>query len=520
MTTQPYLKLCCTASLLLNWLLFFILITVGWPTLSLAQPGALDHSFGSAGQVITALGNFGDRCNAVLIQHDQKILLGGSTQSSFTSSDFALMRFHYDGTLDTNFGTNGKVITSIENRSKAQALAIQEDGKILAGGNSQWYMNLARYNDDGTLDLNFGSDGTLIIDIEGYYSEQCQSIALQEDGKILLGGYGQHFSNDGSYFILVRCNTDGSLDTTFGNGGVVIGGVGQGNTMTIQSDGKILLGGSSNGSFAVVRYHADGTIDNTFGTDGIVNTPVGSSSEGKSLALQSNGKIVIGGSSYNLETSHDFTITRYNMDGTLDNTFGIDGIVTTPVEDSQEANSLVIQGDGKIILGGYGNNDASVSTFAIMRYNTDGALDDTFGDGEVVTSPIGDFHSTGLALGIHTDGKMVLGGYVYNGSNQDIAVLRYNGDADVGTGEACCRPTISSISPNPFHSLTTIQLDKPVYQAVLNIFDASGQLVQKLENISGQEILLSRNNLPNGLYFLQLLEKNQIVAAGKLVIIG
>ena len=165
-------------------LLLVLLIAHGLLISSFAQPGSLDHTFGTNGKVVVTLGSFGDRGNTIAIQNDGKIVLGGSTQSSFTSSDFALTRFNGDGTLDTSFGLDGKVITPIENRSAAHTVVIQDDGKILLGGYSKWNINLARYHSDGTLDTSFGSGGTLIIDIEGYYSDQCESVVLQEDGKI------------------------------------------------------------------------------------------------------------------------------------------------------------------------------------------------------------------------------------------------------------------------------------------------------------------------------------------------
>ena len=492
------------------------MITTIWSTFTYAQPGSLDDTFGSGGIVVTALGDFGDMGNSILIQGDDKILLGGYTQSNFTSADFALMRFNYDGTLDSNFGMKGRVITTIENRSEGHSLLIQEDEKIVLGGASDWYINLVRYDKDGALDLNFGTDGKVIIDIEGYYSEQCRSVAIQEDGKILVGGYAQHFSNDNSYFVLVRCNDDGSLDSSFGTNGIVIGSLGKANSIGIQEDGKIILGGASDGAFALERYNSDGTLDTSFGEGGKVITTVGSFGEGHSLLIQDNGKIVLGGYSNN-GTSHHFAMVRYNSDGSLDAGFGIGGKVITAVGSAGRGHSLAMQEDGKIFLAGYGNDDSNNSNFAIARYNSDGTLDSTFGTDGIAITPIGNSYGGGNSLRIHSNGKIVVGGYIY-GSNLDIALVRYNGDLNVETEEICCEDRSIRIYPNPFNAATSIQLNHPLHQAEMNVYNAYGQLVRTVGGISGQEIQLSRDHLADGLYFLQLVEKGKVVATNKLII--
>ena len=473
------------------------------PIVSYAQPGALDNSFGLAGKLITSLGSFGDEVNAVAIQSDNKIVYGGLTRSSFTFSDFALVRCNFNGTLDTTFGEGGKVITSIENRSKGNSIAIQSNGKILMGGSSDWYINLVRYNSDGTLDTAFGTDGKVITDISGYYSEKCKSVAIQSDGKILIGGYAQQNSNDLSHFILLRYNNDGTLDSTFGTGGIVIGSAGKGNSMAIQSDGKILLGGSSDFSFALLRYNADGTLDGTFGLGGEVITAVGSSGEAYSLSIQNDTKIVLGG-----YADASFALVRYNNDGTLDNSFGIGGKV---IGNTGKGNSMHIQGDGKIVIGG-----SSSSSFVIMRFNIDGTIDNTFGIGGEVHTAAG-IPCEGKSLCIQSDGKIILGGYDYNGSKTDMVLMRYDGDA-VGIVENDHQQFGNRIYPNPFNSSTTIKFNMPLHNAELNIYNENGQKVMQIKNISGHHHTIYRNNLSSGLYFLRLMQENEILAQEKLLI--
>jgi uncharacterized delta-60 repeat protein len=489
------------------------------PTISFSKSGSLDNTFGNGGKLITSLGNFGDRGNSLVIQSDQKIVLGGYSQSSFTASDFALLRCNTDGTLDTTFGIGGKVITTIENRSEGSSVAIQADDKILLGGSSYWFINLARYNNDGNLDTTFGAGGIVITDVDGYYSEKCKSMAIQSDGKILLGGYGQHNANDNSYLILVRYNTDGSLDTTFGTAGIVIGREGRGYSINIQNDGKILLGGSSGFKFALVRYNSNGTLDNSFGIGGEVLTLVDSSGEANSISIQGNDKIVLGGYCYNTGINSGFALVRFNTDGTLDNSFGVGGIVKTYIGSSScMGNSLYFQVDGKILLAGKAVNGSSYSDFALVRYDSIGTLDNSFGIGGMVTTPIGSNYSSAFSLSIQTDSKIVLGGYAYNGSKTNMALVRYNADSISDISEITGNRRVIRIYPNPFNASATIQFNALIHNAEITIYNVFGQELKKISNISEHEIQISRNNLPSGMYFLQLTEGNKITAIDKLVI--
>ncbi|NQZ37720.1 MAG: T9SS type A sorting domain-containing protein [Crocinitomicaceae bacterium] len=492
---------------LLAQLLFIFLISGGFSTYSFSQSaGTLDNTFGVGGKVITPNGTG----NSVAIQSDGKILLGGSN----------LVRYNSDGTLDNTFGIGGKVITAY---GAGNSIAIQSDGKILLGGSI-----LARYNSDGTLDNTFGIGGMVFPgDAPGYYNNVRNSVVIQSDGKILLGGYGQHNTNDNSYFIILRYNTDGTLDNTFDTNGVVTGGLGQGYSMSILNDGKILLGGSyyepwSNTGFTIERYNTNGTLDTTFGIGGKVTTLISPYGKSYSMDIQSDGKIVLGGYSRSSGSSeNDFTLARYNSNGSLDNTFGIGGIITTPVGDGTYGsdNSVVIQSDGKIILAGTSKDGSNQNHFTLVRYNSDGTLDTNFGIGGKTVTPIGiSFKSIGKSLGIDSNGKILLGGYGYalNDSTISMVLVRYHSNVSVGIGSF--KEIDNKIYPNPFNSSTTIQFSTPVYKAELKIYNTYGQLIKQIENISGQEIQLSRNNLPSGVYFFKLMENNKIIVADKLII--
>ena len=286
----------------------------------------------------------------------------------------------------------------------------------------------------GSLDTGFGKSGIVTTSI-GSGDDAAHALGIQSDGKIVVAGNSSNSNSSKNDFALARYNTDGSLDTGFGTGGIITTSIGSINdaasALGIQSDGKIVAAGSSyNGSkydFALARYNANGTLDTGFGTGGIVTTSIGSNNDYANALIQSDGRIVVAGRSFNSSSNkYDFALVRYNANGTLDTTFGTGGIVTTPIgSDWDYAYALGIQpSDGKIVAAGSSNSGSNYD-FALVRYNTDGSLDTGFGTGGIVTTPIGSSDDYALALGIQSDGRIVAAGYSYNGSNYDFALVRY-----------------------------------------------------------------------------------------------
>lgn len=484
-----------------------------------AQPGSLDGTFGINGIVITSIDSFGAQVNSIAQQGDQKIIFGGFSRSSFVSKDFALARSNADGTLDNTFGLGGIVITPIEPRSEGSSLAIQNDGKIIVGGFSDWFINIARYTVDGILDSTFGNGGIVITDLPGFYSERCKSVAIQSDGKILLGGYAQHNNNDNSYFILLRYNEDGTLDSSFGTEGQVVGIEGRCYSIAVQSDGKILLGGSSNLNFAVARYTTTGLLDNTFGQEGIANTVIGNSSEANSIAIQSDGNILLGGYSYSNNTSSDFTLARYNLNGVLDNTFGTNGIVITSFGNASSiANAIGLEENGKIIMAGNSFDDSNFSGFALVQYESNGSLDASFGNnGKVITS-IESFNNDATSLTVQNDGKVVLGGYTFNTSTTEMMLVRYEVTQIEGIDEIGNDLGIRNFHPNPHKSSAILNSNSMLNNAELIIYNSEGQQVSYLRNLNGTEIQIPQNKMPSGIYFLHLIEGNKTIAIERLII--
>ncbi|PYE52999.1 delta-60 repeat domain-containing protein [Deinococcus yavapaiensis] len=392
--------------------------------------GLLDTTFGTGGKVTTPVGTSTDDARTLVMQPDGKLVAAGYTFNG-SNFDFALVRYNSNGTLDTTFGSGGKITTPIgTSHDVAFALVVQSDGKLVAAGYTSNGTNddfaLVRYNSNGSLDTTFGTNGKVTTDF-GMSADFAYALVVQPDGKLVAAGATYNGSN--SDLALVRYNSNGSLDTTFGTSGKVTTPIGtsddQAHALVMQPDGKLVAAGqASNGSnndFALVRYNSNGTLDTTFGSGGKITTT--SYGIAHALVMQSDGKLIAAGETYNGST-YDFALVRYNSNGTLDTTFGANGKVTPPVGTSQDrAYALVMQPDGKLVAAGYASNGTNYD-FALVRYNSNGTLDTTFGTNGKVTTDFGMSGGIAFALVVQSDGKLVAAGYSYS-PTYDFALVRY-----------------------------------------------------------------------------------------------
>jgi uncharacterized delta-60 repeat protein len=349
--------------------------------------GTLDTTFGTDG-VITSASNSALGSDAgVALQTDGKIVVG--------DDGFALTRYNSDGSLDTSFGNGGSVPALQSGTSFADGVLVEPDGNIIASGNGTNF-GLARFDSSGNLDLSFGDAGTATVDFGS--SSQAHSFVGQPDGKLVVAGRAEPGTDID--FALVRYNTDGSLDMTFGTGGEVTtdfaAGTDEAFGVTLQADGKIVAAGvAGNASgledLALVRYNADGSLDASFGTGGKVTTDIALIGEhAESVKIQSDGKIVVAGySEVGPGTKTDFVLLRYNSDGTLDSSFGSGGKVVTNIgAQIDQANGVVLQPDSKIlVVGSSGTNGNGPGDLVLVRYNSDGSLDSSFGNGAALDGP-------------------------------------------------------------------------------------------------------------------------------------
>jgi len=362
------------------------------------------------------------------------------------------------GPLDPGFGNGGVVITPVSATlgDGARAVAVQTDGKVVAvgyvdNGNGDYDFAVARYNTDGSLDTSFGGGGIVTTAISPRRDE-ARAVVIQGDGKIVVAG--SSYNNTDTDFVVARYNSlDGSLDTSFNAVGYRITDFGSATNdevfaIAIQSTapnaGKIVVIGHTgsliNADVALARYTVNGTLDATFGTNGLQTTSFGDGFDAAyAVAIQGDDKIVVAGitdSAPGTGINNDFALARYDANGAPDNTFDSDGKVITPVGAADElAFAIGIQSGGQIVVAGVVFNGSN-NDFGLVRYNTNGSLDATFsgGDGIVITDMAGS-NDAALALVIQpADDKIVVGGaaFVTNQGN-DFAMARYNpnGDLDV-----------------------------------------------------------------------------------------
>ena len=416
-----------------------------------ATDGDLDPTFGTGGTVMTDLNHSTDIANAVAVQTDGKLIVVGQTykNNDFSGEDFVVTRYNTDGTLDTTFGSGGRVRTDFPGLAAVpSAVVIQADGKIVVAGGAFPLFTFAgnfqvvRYNSNGSLDRSFGNGGIVTTTFpEGSYAFD---VALQPDGKIIAAGTVFVDFNPGEMsdtdFALARYNSDGSLDTTFGNGGMVttdfFGNEDDAFSILIQPDGKIVAVGSANDpatfyDFAAARYLSNGTIDTTFGVAGKVSTDFGDQNfdRARSAALQADGKIVAAGFAISQNGGvQNFAVARYTSNGVLDTTFSRDGKTQIDFGNCcQSATKVLLQSDGKIITVGGSNGESSEDDFLLARLNSRGSLDATFGVGGEVRTSFGDLNGGANGATLQSDGKIVAVGFQATFSNQwsNFALARY-----------------------------------------------------------------------------------------------
>ena len=341
--------------------------------------GSVDTGFGAGGKVTTdLLGGTADEevADAIAIQSDGKIIVVGYTgifgrpaRSTGNRFDFALVRYNADGSLDSSFGSGGKVTAGVVGR--AFAVALQRDGKIVVAGDAPLTQDfaLARYNTDGSLDSSFGIGGQLTTDIAGT-ANVALNVVLQPNGAIVASGAGLDHTD------VVRYNANGSPDNSFGVGGkLVLAGTLVGQGLVLQGDGKlVLVGGATEvtapatARFVVMRLDADGSPDTSFGNAGKVDKAFNESARASAVALQRDGKIVAVGARV-LSANANFIAARYNTDGSLDVGFGVGGVLSFDfffLDDIGE--SVVVQPDGKIVVGG-GVNGSRAEGYGLVRIN-------------------------------------------------------------------------------------------------------------------------------------------------------
>jgi uncharacterized delta-60 repeat protein len=353
---------------------------------------------------------------------------------------FSSYIFAQPGSYDITFSSDGISSDCLSNTFFSLDGALQSDGKILSLGNSNLSnrLSLVRYNSNGSFDTSFGVSGVLANSVYSIFpsnrSYTLTSIAIQSDNKIVIAGY-QNSDSFGYGFSVIRLLQNGAVDTTFNGTGYFeffFGTIfGRATSIKIQPDGKIIVAGTSGNAsenFAMIRINTNGTLDTSFGTGGKVQISFfGAESVAESIVIQPDGKIILGGWTNNVPFGYDFALIRYSSNGSIDTTFGINGKIVTTVNSfgSDLISKIILQSDGKIIAGGLNNQTSGYYTLA--RYLSNGTLDNTFGVNGIAVTPEASNFDMDIALQI--DGKIVIAG----GFNTDrFSYLRYlnNGQLD------------------------------------------------------------------------------------------
>lgn len=471
------------------------------PTLSYCQEGALDQTFGTNGTVLES-GLY--VLAGVSLQQDGKIISCGTT-----ASNFYVARFNTNGQLDNSFGNSGISIVDFGGgQDQAYHVALQSDGKIVVVGgatiNSKEDIALVRLNTDGTLDNSFGTGGKVTTNIQGAVRNIAFKVAIQADGKlVIIGTGGSDFFNKN---IAIRYTANGSLDNSFGVGGMLLSfsfatafTPAELHDVKVQNDGKILISGSSMNAPAIARLNANGSFDSSFNaTARFVHSQTIFGGNNSLLALQSDGKIVL---SYGSATTAELKLLRLTTSGTLDAGFGTSGISSVNIGNGNEyATAVTGLNNGKIIISGSTYFSSTATDFFVARLTNSGTLDPDFGSNGFTTTSVepqdGD-RASGMA--IQTDGKVIVAGNRCTGSCRSV-LLRYNNTGGATGIFEKSRNMRFSIYPNPVSETLQIKLSEVTPIRSVTILKLNGQKVKEENNVSSIDV----RDLPKGLYLVQV----------------
>ena len=502
--------------------LFLALICV--PFLCFAQPGTLDNNFSADGYQTL---NFGtsDYGFAGAVQPDQKILVCGYINQS-PNRDIVVARLFPDGSYDSSFGTNGSVVfDNGGSNDVVNAIALQDDGKIVLAAQASSEALIIRLNSNGSLDNTFDFDGKLVVSI-GTSANEVNDVKITSDNKIIACGS----ANDTGFpsnVAVVRLNADGSFDNTFSFDGMVTTDIDDndvGYGLYVQSNGRITVVGSGGSSPMLVRYNSDGTLDDTFGTNGVVSL-VGGTDTGalRTVIYDGTGRINVAGY-FGPGSGNDVMVARLNYDGTLDNSFSSDGVAFFDYNgNTDDGTDFFIQPDGKLLVCGYGFGSLNTWHGLMLRYNADGTPDNSFGTNGVVDNQFTNSDRY-WAIAMQADGKALAFGHGSEVGNTDILVARYITGLNIGIGEVDAYIGSTLIYPNPItNNQVTVEYELKMDEAVsIDLFDLTGKQITVLQpeleqSVGSYQKTLSLPALLAGNYFLKFNTEKGSVAVKLMV---
>lgn len=414
----------------------------------LLSAGDLDLSFGTNGVATNGRAGGPGSLAAIALAPDGKIVAGGSLDDAKLLQDFALCRFRSDGAIDSSFGAGGWVTTGFGTQSNdvATAVAVLPDGRVLAGGISEGDFALVRYTQAGAVDTTFGgkAKGLVVTDISSRSYDGAQAMVVQADGKIVLAGFTVP-RNGSSTLALVRYNANGSLDTSFDGDGklTVAASPERGVDVAVYPatapgglGGKLLVAAApASSDMILTRFNADGSRDTSFG-GGAGSVHVGNRWWNPDVAIQPDAKIVLSAKD---QGATRVMLARFDTAGNLDAGFGTGGVSGTTLPNLAEPKSLALQPDGKMLVSAteYGTEPGEFNP-VVLRYDTSGLPDATFGTNGKATPTATTFTSNVNDLALQPDGRILLGGSIstpgpVNSHRLDFVLLRLQGDAGLAS---------------------------------------------------------------------------------------
>lgn len=484
-----------------------------------AQAGTLDPDFNGNGIVTGSYSDGNDSTEALVIQEDGKIIVGGTAPLG-NNRQMSMSRYNSDGTLDTSFGDNGVVLLSTSFvKSYIKDLAVQPDGKIIFGG-YQWNnvtgdFILGRLNEDGSLDSSFGTDGIAVLD--SGIEEVGKSMALLDNGKIIISG------DMADHFGMARVNPDGSLDTSFGDNGFVrttfaFSSYAYG--ISIGDTGNIVLSGmvesfDYGGTFkmGLASYLEDGSLNTEFGDGGMKIVTIGDDLEfGVKNVQLPDGKILLSGHYFvgNTDLRYHIGVVRLNPDGSLDTTYGDNGVARFFwLDEGQNYLNDMVLHNGDLYLAGHSLGNGN-EYFAIAKLDADGQLDESFGENGLIYSNA-EFGTADSAkrIAVHKDNKIVITGNTYNFIEPiNFVIARYLGDEEEDLGVQDLTSSDVKLYPNPASEQITVQWSGTDAQAQIEIFNLAGQKVLNTEVKNKGNVNVS--SLTTGTYILKLTNQKEV----------
>ena len=508
-----------------NFKVWFSVFFLFLMNVNFAQSGVLDLTFDTDGIVLTSFENSNSQIQSVLILPDDRIVAGG-TISKNGNSNFGLARYKDNGALDTSFGNAGKVLVDFPETMIMSSMVLQSDGKIIEGGslinsdNTRSEFVLVRHNSDGTLDTNFGTNGRVITHISAAFNK-LTSLALLKNGKILaLGSTSDEFSF--SNFALAKYNTDGTLDATFGEFGIKslpLQTWNYGNTITTFNDKILISGKTSPGfnpvsgfdyDFAILRLNSNGSYDPFFGNSGsvVVGYP-DANEQAMCLKVFPDGKILVAGEF----KAHNYSLmmTSLSANGQINADFGLDGISLTQLP-NQFLEAVQMQVDGKILATEYQPTGGCCSAdIKLIRLLDNGVYDASFGTNGIVTVNFLNENNQANAITMQPDGKIIIGGISGNQINSDFALARFDSKIELSNSDFAFANRSFSVFPNPINKSVTLDLKLVIPENLtVDLYDSFGRkisnLIQNTDFPAGNTMqkLELPESLSKGVYFLSI----------------